>query len=131
VRGGGCGFGFCVSGWVGNVLCFWYMEERGGDGLGWGCFLWTVLGGWGWALLGDCFGGRGWGGCLKGGVVVRRGSVWLWYWGGFVMGGGGMAMCGFLDRGLLGVEIRECRGGRGWVGGFGEEGGGGVGKVVD
>lgn len=33
-------------------------------------------------------------------------------------------MCGFLDRGLLGVEMRECRGGRGWVGGFGEEGGG-------
>jgi len=31
--------------------------------------------------------------------------------GGFVMGGGGMAMCGFLNRGLLGVE---SRGSRGW-----------------
>ncbi len=92
--------------------------------MGWGCFLWTVLGGVGVGFVGRLLWREGnWGGCLKGGVVVRRVSVWLWYWGGgggFVMGGGGMTMYGFFNRGLLGVGIRECRGGRGWIGGFGE-----------
>jgi len=105
----------CVCGWVGDVFGMW----RTGDGLGWVGVGWGGLGVFpldGFRGVGDGFVGRlfwregNWGGCLVGGVVVRRVGVWLWYWGGFVMGGGGMAMYGFLDRGLLSVRNEGKRG---------------------
>ncbi len=82
------------------------MEEGGWVGVGWGCFLLTVLAGVGVALLGDCFGGRGVGGLFEG--RGGRASGWCMVmvlgWGGVRDGRRGNGDVRVLESGVVGRE---------------------------
>jgi len=85
---------------VGDVFLVCGGRGRGWDGLG--VFPFDGFRGVGGGFVGRLFWREGnWGGCLMGGVVVRRVGVWLWYWGGVRDGRRGNGDVRVLESGVI------------------------------